>query len=484
MKRQGLLLAGIAALLVTTSSGLGAMRTSAAAPAHSGAALKGTITIFDWGAFGGPPPPPIGSKVLKAYEKMHPGVTIKTVPLPPGDATVWEESNLAAGTAPDILAPSYTQQVFSDLGKNYWLDLTSYLQMPNHYVKGNKHWIDIYDPTVNIQNAFEGNKYYIISWEAQDATFFYNKDIFAKVGIKSTPTTWAQLLSDEAKLKKAGYIANLYFLGDTYPIGENGSIMSWIESQVMGKTFQKLDTDHNGIVDIKELVNGIKHKIYSPLNPDYQEAWKIYKGWSQYWEPNASGLKGPYLTTSSAAMPPFAQQKAAIVYNAQWLGNYLTSVAKVKFHWGVFKMPRITTASSKFASDAQPGVGIWGAWNAVSYGIPVATQKRGHLALALDFLQWITAPQNDVPVTLEGSNFPVTKGYQPSGDFNSTFYSQIKHPTMQFAAEATLGPEWLRDRIATQQNYILGVESLQQAMADMQRYTDQAVAKVSKIYHL
>ena len=55
---------------------------------------------------------------------------------------------------------------------------------------------------------------------------------------------------------------------------------------------------------------------------------------------------------------------------------------------------------------------------------------------------------------------------------------------MQFAAEATLGPEWLKERISTMQNYLLGMESLSQAMSDMQRYTNQAADNLIKIYHL
>ena len=70
-------------------------------------------------------------------------------------------------------------------------------------------------------------------------------------------------------------------------------------------------------------------------------------------------------------------------------------------------------------------------------------------------------------------------------DVESThlFYDLIQHPSMQFVAEATLGPEWLKSRIATQQAYITGQETLQQAMADMERYTDQAADKIVKIYH-
>src|SRR5207237_890190 len=125
-----------------------------------------------------------------------------------------------------------------------------------------------------------------------DAAFFYNKGIFAKAGITHVPTTWAELMADAARIKKVGHIPELYMLGDTYALGENGTIMSLLENQAMSKTFQRLDMNHNGIIDIRELIYGIKHKIYSPMNADYQETWQLFKKWSQIWQPNAAGNKG------------------------------------------------------------------------------------------------------------------------------------------------------------------------------------------------
>ena len=51
-------------------------------------------------------------------------------------------------------------------------------------------------------------------------------------------------------------------------------------------------------------------------------------------------------------------------------------------------------------------------------------------------------------------------------------------------AEATFGPEWLVDRIRVQQQYLIGSESLDQAMADMQRYTDAAADRMIKQFKL
>jgi len=147
-------------------------------------------------------------------------------------------------------------------------------------------------------------------------------------------------------------------------------------------------------------------------------------------------------------------------------------------------MPPVTRATSSFASAQPVGTGIWGAWNASSFAIPASAQAHGHLALALDFLQWASVSRNEIPVSLENGLLPIDQGYHPQDSFHALFDNLIKHPSMQFAAEATLGPEWLKDRIATQQAYLTGQESLQQAMADIQRYTDQAADRMVTIYHL
>ncbi len=473
--------ARVAAVLTIISVSVGGMGGTRAAPMQSqaGDSLKGTLSIFDFGQF---ELGPKGKNLITSYEHLHPGVTIKIVPFPPGDPVAWEESVLAAGTAPDIVSPSYTMQIFSDIPKNYWLDLTPYLHQPNHYIPGNKVWLDSMEPSIARQDAFEGSTYYVVPWNAYDATFFYNKNIFARAGIARPPLTWAEYMHDGALIKKAGFIPDLYYLGDTYPIAENGIVLSILEAQTMSKTFARLDTNHDGQVDIRELVAGIKSRIYSPMNPDYQEAWKLFKQWSQYWQPNAAGNKGMVIASPAVSNQLFYQGKAAMVYGATVLDQFIPQ-AKVNFPWGVFKFPQVTSASSSFATPGEKGVGAWGTWNATGMGIPVTTQKNGHLALALDFLQYLSSPPIAGPLSGELGTFPVYKGFKPSDPVTSVIYDLTTHPTIQGAAEATLGPEWLKDRIATEQAYILGEISLSQAMSDMQTYTDQAAAEISKIYH-
>lgn len=494
MKRNAIVLACILAILGISVGHAGALRGDAATSERAGQAHTVTLSVFDYTALSSIP---FGKKLVAQWEHMHPGVTVKLLPLPPGDPVAYQESILAAGTAPDIMVTAYGQQVFPDVPKGWWVDLTPYLNQPNPYAKSSKRWSDGFVQSTLMPTAFAGSKYYVLSWTGQDAAFFYNKDLFAKAGITHTPTTWAELMADATRIQKAGYTPEQFYLGDTYALGETGTVMSLLESQIMSKTLQRIDLNHDGSIDIGELVYGIKHHIFSPMNADYQEAWKLLKQWSQIWQPNAAGNKGYVNASSVVADQLFYQGKAAMVYRgmiswtqyAQANSNPSLNL-KLKFHWGLFKFPQITPATTSFATPGVKPVGLWGSWNGYPWGITQTAQKDGHLKLAIDFLQWISAPQNAVPGGVQEGLAPVVKGYDPPmgttiGDqVDQLTYDLLTHPNPLAATEVSLGPQWEKQRIATEQNYVLGVETLSQAMADMQRYTDQAADNAIKLYHL
>jgi ABC-type glycerol-3-phosphate transport system substrate-binding protein len=461
--------------LVSLAAGAALLIGSAGAAQHGMARhatdFSGTLTVYDWGSLSGFAS---GKAAVAAYEKLHPGVTVKLLPQN-ADPTTYIQQALQAGTAPDVLMPSFTPETYQGIAQQYWLDLTPYTQQPDPYVPGNKHWADLIDPVDLKANSLFGTTSYVFSWTKQDAAFFYNKDAFAKAGIVRPPTTWAEFMADQALLKKAGYIPSFFALGEPYPVAENGTFVSLIENQVMSRTFKQLDVNHDGQVDVKELLSGIKHHIYSPSNPDYQEAWKLMKEWSQYWEPDAASQKNPPNQLSQG----WAQGKIAIYYAGQYALGYIPP-AKLQFKWGLFHFPWVTKASSAFASPTPPGYGIWGAWNADSWGIPTTTKTRGHLQLALDFINYITAPKQAIPIALNNGFTPVIKGYMPTGPIQRFFGDILQHPVMQGAAEATLGEQFLRDRIGVMQGYITGVYSLDQAMQQMQAALNRAATKTAK----
>src|SRR4051794_11084891 len=72
----------------------------AATPRARPGALSGTLRIFDFTYFSNP----AGQRVIKAYEKLHPGVKIQILSAPQGDTMLWEKTMLAGGTtAPDLM---------------------------------------------------------------------------------------------------------------------------------------------------------------------------------------------------------------------------------------------------------------------------------------------------------------------------------------------------------------------------------------------
>lgn len=478
MNRRVTFAACLLALVCAAPAGPGLTRAATAAPR----ALTGTLHVYDFLGLGSIP---AGKKVIAEYERMHPGVTIKIDPLSPTYPTQYQESVLDAGTASDVFASVWVQQEFPDVPKGYWTDLTPYLNQPNPYVKGNKRWLDTFVPQIVQQVGFLGH-YYQVSPNAQDALFFYNKDIFAKAGITHTPTSWAELMDDSARIKKANYIPDLYYLGDTYGLAENSSIISLLENQVMSKTLHRIDLNHDGIVDLRELVAGIKHRTFSPMNADYQEAWKLLKQWSQYWQPNAIANLGTVNVAQVKSMAQFLRGQVGMTYVGTVQANIALSTVKVPFKWGVFRFPQVTPASSTFATPGEKGVGIWGADNGYPWCVPTVTSKRGTTALAVDFIRWFTAPQNNVPISLQNGVIPITKGWAPraSDAVSTNAYYLINHPTMQGSAEVALGLQWIDQRVKVQQQYLTGAETLSQAMSDMQRYTDAAADGAISLYHL
>lgn len=460
------------ALVVTLAVLAGSAGAARIAAARASTDFSGTLTVFDWGSLG---LGPAGKGVVAAYEKMHPHVKVQFI-AQPADPSVYIKQVLAAGTAPDVMMPSFTPETFEDIPQGYWLDLTPYMQRPDPYVPGNKHWSDLVNPVDYQENAYLGKKFYVFTWSTQDAAFYYNKDAFAKAGITHTPATWAEFIADQAALQKAGYIPAFYALGEPYPIAENGTFISVLENQTMSASFKKMDLNHDGTIDIRELLYGIKHHLYSPMNADYQDAWKLMKQWSQYWEPNAAGVHNP----PNQLAQGWVQGKIALYYAGQYALGYIPG-AHLSFKWGIFHFPWVTSASSRYASPTPPGYGIWGAWNADSWGIPAATAKRGHLAMALDFINWVTAPKNEIPVALENGFTPTARRYTPSNPIQKTFATILQHPIMQGPAEATLGEQFLRDRIAAMQGYVTGVYSLPQTMQLMQQALTKAAAQATKI---
>lgn len=140
-----------------------------------------------------------------AFMKANPGISI-TIDQSPGgtDGDNLVKTKLATGTMEDVFtynSGSLFQAI--DPAKNL-LDLTS--------EPWQKNVVSSFYPTVSVSGKIYGAPY----GSAMAGGMIYNKDVFAKVGIKYVPTSWTALMNDCRLIKAAGINCIEQTYGDTW----------------------------------------------------------------------------------------------------------------------------------------------------------------------------------------------------------------------------------------------------------------------------
>ena len=333
----------------------------------------------------------------KKYEGLHPGVDIQFIEPPEGmDRDIWLTTQFTGGTAPDV-----STQLFSEVNRNaykgWYVDLAPYLEKPNPYVKGNKRWRDIFLPiTIETGLAPEGKSMFVLPTGLTGTAIYYNKDIFRKAGV-SVPETWKEFIDLQAKIKGAGYIP--FAWPGTEKMRFNWALRV-IQDMILDSKLPEVkgakgqvkrgNVEGSGISQ-KELVMAIRKGTYSAKDPQWQEQLRLLKQWSQFWQPGYLGVDadGMYML--------YITGKAAMMYESAGRIKPVEVDPLRKFEYGLFYFPKITKESSKYAT----GIGaaaVGGATGAGAWIIPSITEKRGTKEQAIDWLRFITAPQNFVPM--------------------------------------------------------------------------------------
>ena len=147
-------------------------------------------------------------RLADEYMTAHPNVTI--------EITSYENENFKAkmttvmqsGEPPDIFQ-SWGGGGMNDYAKaGLLLDITSYLDKDG--------WRDTFAPGALGVYSYQG-KNYGVPRDMGMVGFWYNKDLFAKAGIDTPPTTWTGLLEDIEKLKAAKITPIALGEGDKWP---------------------------------------------------------------------------------------------------------------------------------------------------------------------------------------------------------------------------------------------------------------------------
>jgi ABC-type glycerol-3-phosphate transport system substrate-binding protein len=338
----------IASLTLLSSSAL-----SSASPAlvRSGSQASVNLTVWLNGACFQPCP---DTALAKAYEKGHPGVTIKVVAEPTGN---FYQALLAASisrTGPDI-AQLWPGGYWSTVAK-YLVNLRSDLTVARLKQSPTSQYFAVNsDLNGDVIAAPEIAGVYMA---------FYNKALFAKVGLTSPPTDWAQLDSDAQKLKAAGITPILE--GPPPGVAEFGGIQdfSYLASALPIQ-------DWNNLVDGK-------------LSYDNPTLVAQLSKWAELY---AKGYINRDALTTHTAQSGFESGKGAMLMNdGSWdIASYYQALGK---NLGVFLQPFSVTPQHSFVEV-----------DGTAYGVMSYSRNK---TAAEQYTTWMYGPEGQSIIAHEG----------------------------------------------------------------------------------
>jgi multiple sugar transport system substrate-binding protein len=151
------------------------------------AVAKGAITLTEYDYYTAGYEAAAIEAAISAFEKKYPNVKIvrQTAPYPAVSKLVTLE---AAGNTPNIVIDDqdYLAQYYAGL-----VPMTTFFPQS---------FINRYLPGGTESATLNGHEYGLQVLGGNDTGLIYNKTDFAQAGIKAPPATWAQLLTDAAKL--------------------------------------------------------------------------------------------------------------------------------------------------------------------------------------------------------------------------------------------------------------------------------------------
>jgi raffinose/stachyose/melibiose transport system substrate-binding protein len=258
---------------------------------------------------------------VKAFQADYPAVTV--------DVQWIGRSN--SKSAPIAIKAGQQVDIFDNVNfsvdPTLFADLTNLLNdqaygMPGKTVKESIQ--SSFLTTIKIKAAAAGltSSYAVPSMSSYAVSYFYNKALFAKAGITTTPKTWTEFLADCQKLVSKGitpittddaymdftydyYLSRLIGSTNVYNLGKNSTSTVWKDttnSAAILKTLQAMEDLHT-------------------------------KG---YLSKNVNTNKYP------AGQQEFALGNAAMYLNASWFPGEIAATAGKDFKYGEFAFPTVT----------------------------------------------------------------------------------------------------------------------------------------------
>ena len=356
MKRA--VLAGIAALTLAMTGCAGSSGPSSA-QSPSGTSPTGTVTIQFWHA-----QTQLAAKVMQQlvakFNASHPNIVVQASSggTSTGDLLPKVTTAIAAGTYPDVayIYGSYAANI-AQSGKI--VNLANRINQPGF------NWSDFYPASRQI--ASPGGK--VIGFPAliDNLSVIYNKKLFAAAGVPAPSPDWtwsdfrtvAKQLTDPAK----------HIYGVNYPIGGDLLDTSW------------------------RFFPGFWQRGGQILSPDDKQALFNSQAGVQnltLWQQMATVDKSVYLDpTASKAEPLFTSGHLAMFVSGPW---EVPTLNQAKVDWADVQLPAVNGNHQTVS-----GPDNWVVFN----------QSPARVSAAVEFLKWLTAPQQELTWMKGSGSLPI-----------------------------------------------------------------------------
>lgn len=343
--------------------------------------------------------------VADEWEAAHPGFEVRYLLIPQTAGAEGEllKTQFLAGNAPEILHQN-AEIAWPDIDKGWYVPLDEYLEKPNPYVPDNERWGDLFfnQALLNAKRAPDG-KLYAISYDIIETGIFYNKDLFAKAGIERLPETWVEFQRVCDTLREL----------DVIPLAVSSVYGSdWGQDILFEMLYHDILPDLDLIESSGAAADYLGHYLDAPeagflytkgffsrRDPRWREMYRILKEWRADWNQELKNTNPTRL---------FLTQKAAMFWTSSDFNRRISRDPYVRFDYGVFYIPSITKETSPYGSGT-PATVIGGA--ALQLHVTNSAPLRGTTDECIDYLMWLTAPENIERITKEAGVFiPNVKG--------------------------------------------------------------------------
>jgi raffinose/stachyose/melibiose transport system substrate-binding protein len=345
----------------------------------------------------------------KAFEEAHPGVDIQFVPEIPTGYEEWLVTQMSGGTSPEIV---WYQRgyIARDYQKGWFVNLDPYLAEPNPYYDGAPSWKEGFQGPVIASGTAPDGHIYMITGDIVGTGFFYNKTEFDKLGLK-IPETWEEFTTVQQAIKDDGMIPVSISMDLGGGVQLYGSWTTRIFQDVLyDKRMSSIKCTTEPVARTWKpgenlpppvMVNAIMDGRYAATDDEWGEMLRIMKDWSQFWP---DGFWSLPTTPTDDVYRLWAEGKAAMAWQGSWQNKPIQNDPLIEFEWGVLpKIPRFTEVTSPYGGVDYPAMaGVGGVFQ---YAIAAEAEKRGVLDDTVNWMRWITAPQNNVALLNDHGGF-------------------------------------------------------------------------------